>query len=129
MEATIGFAAGFALGAGLMAMISVNAYNKQAEELREEKDNNKGLANTIEKIRKERRNMLVKIVRVNNPKAKHREGQKRELILVGNRAEPKYVDGSEKYCLTSQIKKITMETQNTIYELEAMLEEKEEDGK
>lgn len=54
MEATIGFAVGFVLGAGLMAIISVNAYNKQAEELREEKDNNKGLANTIEEIRKEK---------------------------------------------------------------------------
>ncbi len=54
MEATIGFAVGFILGAGLMAIISVNAYNKQTEELKEEKENNKGLADTIEEIRKEK---------------------------------------------------------------------------
>lgn len=64
--------------------------------------------------------MIVKIVKVNNLRAKHREGQKRELILVNNCAELKYVDGSEKYCLTSPIKKIAIETQNTIYECEVV---------
>lgn len=53
MEATIGFAVGFILGAGLMAIISVNAYNKQAEELKEEKENNRGLANTINEIKQD----------------------------------------------------------------------------
>lgn len=97
----------------LLSILAIEVYGIQDEEEQEE-------------IRKENKNMLVKIVKVDNPKAKHREGKIRELMLAGNRAELKYVDGSEKYCLTSQIKKITIETQNTTYELEVL--EEAEDG-
>ena len=97
----------------LLSILAAEVYGIQDEEEQEG-------------IRKENKNMLVKIVKVKNLKAKHREGQIRELMLAGNRAELKYVDGSGKYCITSQIKKITIETQNTTYELE-VLEEKEDE--
>lgn len=70
--------------------------------------------------------MLVKIIKVNNPRAKHREGSTRELSFIEDCAILKYIDGSFKKCITSKIKKITIETQNTIYECEVVDKRKED---
>lgn len=64
--------------------------------------------------------MNVVIKKVDNPKAKHREGSIRNLELYGNRAFFHYVDDSGLYTITSPIKSIVIQTLNTKYECEVI---------
>lgn len=54
-SAAICFVIGFIFGMSLTAIISVNAYNKQAEELQQEIQQNEGLSNVIFEISNEQR--------------------------------------------------------------------------
>jgi len=64
--------------------------------------------------------MKVKIVNTNSEHSKHRIGQERDISFIGNRMIMEYTDGSGKSAMTTGIKKVTVETQNTIYEMEVV---------
>lgn len=53
MEVVISFILGGCFGFGCMLLISANAFNKQENELHQEKENNRKLVEIIEQIRKE----------------------------------------------------------------------------
>ena len=63
--------------------------------------------------------MKVIIKKVDNPRAKHREGSTRDLRLYGDRAIFAYVD-DESHAITSPIKSIVIQTLNTKYECEVI---------
>ena len=71
--------------------------------------------------------MRVIIKKVDNPKAKHRENSTRDLQLFNGRAIFNYVDGSDKFTITSPIKRIVIQTLNTKYECEVVNDDKEGD--
>ena len=64
--------------------------------------------------------MKVKIVNASSEHAKHRIGQERDISFIANRMVMEYTDGSGKQAMTSRIKNIKVETQNTTYELEVV---------
>ena len=64
--------------------------------------------------------MKVIIKKVDNPKAKHREGSTRDLELYDGRAYFNYTDDSGYYTITSPIKSIVIQTLNTKYECEVI---------
>lgn len=66
--------------------------------------------------------MRVLIKSVDNPLAKHREGQVRDLQLFQGRAVFNYLE-DDRYAITSKIKNIVIQTQNTKYECEVKEEE------
>ena len=61
--------------------------------------------------------MRVLIKSVDNPEAKHREGQIRDLELFQDRAIFNYLE-NDLYTITSKVKSIVIQTQNTRYECE-----------
>lgn len=64
--------------------------------------------------------MKVKILYTDSEHTKHRIGQEREISFIGRRMIMDYTDGSNREAITSKIKHITVQTQNTTYEMEVL---------
>jgi len=64
--------------------------------------------------------MKVKIISADSEHTKHRIGQERNISFIGNRMIMEYVDDSGRSAVTSKIDYITVQTQNTTYELEVI---------
>ncbi len=62
--------------------------------------------------------MKVKILNTDTEHTKHRIGQEREISFIGNKMIMEYTDGSGRSAVTSSIDYITVQTQNTNYEMQ-----------